>query len=72
MPSGSALPGGRSAHVPWLPLTPQLWHDGHDAEPQQNPSMQLPLAHWPSLVQLAPSARLPMHPPLLQNEPAAH
>ena len=72
MPIGSMLPAGRLAHLPSLPLTPQLWHDGHEVEPQQNPSMQLPVAHWASLMQVAPMARLPTQAPPLQNEPAAH
>jgi hypothetical protein len=68
-PIGSALPAGRLAHVPSLPLTPQL---GHDVEPQQNPSTQLPVAHWRSVMQLAPMSNLATQPPLLQNAPAAH
>jgi hypothetical protein len=51
---------------------PQLWHDGHAIEPQQNPSTQLPVAHWLSLMQLAPVVSLPTQAPALQNAPAAH
>ena len=71
-PIGSVLPAGRLAHVPSLPLTPQLWHDGHDVEPQQNPSTQLPVAHWALVMQLAPVPRLGTQAPPLQNETASH
>jgi hypothetical protein len=72
IPIGSVLPAGRLAHIPSLPGTPQLWHDGHDAEPQQNPLMQLPVAHCASLMQLTPLPRLGTHAPPLQNETASH
>ena len=72
MPMGSLLPAGRLAHIPSLPAMPQLWHDGHDVEPQQNPSTQLPVAHWAPVMQLSPFARLPTQSPPLQKEPAAH
>jgi hypothetical protein len=40
--------------VPWLPLTPQLWQEGHEVTPQQNPSVQWLLAHWVSPAQALP------------------
>jgi hypothetical protein len=72
MPIGSGLPAGRLVQVPSLPLTPQLWHEGHDTEPQQYPSTQLPFAHCAPPVQVEPLARLPTQLPPLQNELAAH
>jgi hypothetical protein len=35
VPVGSAPPGGTLVQVPWKSLTPQLWHDGQLAVPQQ-------------------------------------
>jgi len=53
-------------------VTPQLWHEGHDVEPQQKPSTQFPLAHCAAPVHASPLARFPTQLPPLQNEPTSH
>jgi hypothetical protein len=42
--------------APSEPGTAQLWHWPHAAEPQQTPSTQLPVSHWPPPVHIVPVA----------------
>ena len=51
---GSIVPAPTCVHVPSAPATAQLWHCGHDAEPQQTPSTQLPLVHSSPTPQVLP------------------
>lgn len=39
----------------------QVWHVGHKASPQQTPSTQLLLVHWPPFVQLIPLGLFATH-----------
>lgn len=48
------VPSATTAQVPSPPLRPQELQAPQDATPQQNPSVQWPLAHSPSLVQAIP------------------
>jgi hypothetical protein len=53
---GAGVPAGSGAHAPRLPAMLHDWHEGQLALPQQTPSRQLPLMHWPPDVQLMPLA----------------
>ena len=44
-PCGSVTVLATLAQAPTLPLTLQAWQVGQEAEPQQTPSTQFPLAH---------------------------
>jgi hypothetical protein len=54
--AGAAVPAPRGVQAPGLLATLQAWQAGHDAEPQQTPSTQLPLMHWLPAVQVTPLA----------------
>jgi hypothetical protein len=51
--AGAGVPAARGAQAP-LPVMLQAWQAGQSAEPQQTPSTQLPLMHWPPAVQARP------------------
>jgi hypothetical protein len=57
-PRGSAAPAATGAQVPTLPATLQAWHAPQALLPQQTPSAQWVLAHWPFAVQAAPAIPL--------------
>jgi hypothetical protein len=50
---GAAVPAATGAHVP-LPERLQAWQPPQLGCPQQTPSTQLPLMHWPPCVQARP------------------
>jgi hypothetical protein len=70
-PPGS-VPLGASAHVPSPPGSAHVRQVSPQRVPQQTPSLQKPLAHWPSPVHGVPLGLAPMHRPLLQVAPPAH
>jgi hypothetical protein len=51
--AGAAVPAGSGEQAP-LPERLQAWQAGQAALPQQTPSTQLPLMHWPPAVQASP------------------
>jgi len=63
VPWGAPLTG---AQVPTKPATSQAWHCPLQAALQQRPSMQNPLPHWFSAVQVFPFVLLGMQTPLKQ------
>ncbi len=68
--AGSATPAATAVQVPSFPAIahePQL---PHDADPQQNPSVQCPLVQVALFVQAAPFAARLVHEPDWQVKPA--
>jgi hypothetical protein len=53
--AGAVVPAATGEHEP-LPDRLQAWQAGQLALPQQTPSTQLPLMHWPPVVQARPFA----------------
>jgi hypothetical protein len=53
--TGAAVPATTGAHAP-VPETLQAWQAGQLALPQQTPSTQLPLMHWPPDAHASPFA----------------
>ena len=51
--AGAGVPAATGVHVPTAERL-QAWQAGQLAEPQQTPSTQLPLMHWPPVVQARP------------------
>ena len=64
-PCGSVVPDPTFAHVP-SPFTPQDWQVGQLEEPQQTPSMQLPVTHWSAAPQEVPIGFFGVQLPLAQ------
>jgi hypothetical protein len=64
--AGRAPCGGpaTATHAPTLPATLHAWHCPPQAWLQQNPSTQLPLAHWLGAAQASPFACFGTHAPL--------
>jgi hypothetical protein len=52
-PAGAVVPCATAEHAP-VPERLQAVHAGQVAVPQQTPSTQLPLMHWPPVVQASP------------------
>jgi hypothetical protein len=50
---GAAVPGATDEQAP-VPDRLHAWQLGQDIEPQQTPSTQLPLMHWPPVVHSKP------------------
>jgi hypothetical protein len=63
---------GRKEQVPALPARLQASHEPSQAELQHTPSTHLPLAHWLSPPQVAPSVLRSWHAPLAQYWPLEH
>jgi hypothetical protein len=62
IPAGSAPPVGTGLQVPSLPARSQAWQLPLQAELQQRPWAQKPVAQSPSALQRAPRCRLPQLP----------
>jgi hypothetical protein len=61
---GSGWPSAMFAQVPRLPAMLHAWQVPQEALPQQTPSTQWALEHWPSTEQDCPSALTATHVPL--------
>jgi hypothetical protein len=55
------VPSPIGLQVPSLPGTAHERQLGHIADPQQNPSVQLPLRHWAATVQALPFGFMLVH-----------
>jgi hypothetical protein len=51
--AGAGVPAATGVQVP-LPARLHAWQGAQLAEPQQTPSTQLPLMHWPPVAQVRP------------------
>jgi hypothetical protein len=69
--AAQTVPPGVGEQTPSWPATAQELQAGQAATPQQKPSVQWPLTHWPSSVQAVPFPRRFVHEPPTQLMPAA-
>jgi hypothetical protein len=61
MAAPQTVPSPIGLQVPSLPGTAHERQLGHIADPQQNPSVQLPLRHWAATVQALPFGFMLVH-----------